>query len=226
MWTAFLLGVGGSLHCAGMCTPLMMSVTQSKRGWGSRVIYNVGRLCTYALLGFFVASIGSLVNLAAYQHILAMVLGTLLILAGLGTVSSWRIPVLTPAVNQLLIFIKKRFASVLHKKNGRALYMLGMLNGLLPCGLTYAVLSYTLTLHTGWQGLLFMAVFGLGTLPVMLGLPVVLGFVNRYAKVSASRMATIVMISMGVLLLGRAVLSHQHMDSNPILSVSEPSICR
>jgi uncharacterized protein len=227
MWTAFLLGLGGSLHCAGMCSPLVMSVSkQSKKGWGNRLVYNVGRIGTYAVLGLFVASIGALVNLAVYQHVLTVVLGALLILIGLGTVSSLRIPLLTTVVNKFLFFIKVRFASLLHQKNYAGLFLMGVLNGLLPCGLTYTVLSFTLTLASAWEGFLFMAVFGLGTFPVMMALPIVLQYISRYVTISAARITTVAMISVGVLLISRTLIVHQHPLPATIVKAEEPIICR
>lgn len=227
MWTAFLLGIGGSLHCAGMCSPLILSVTtQSRRGWNNRLVYNVGRIGTYGLLGLLVASVGALMNLAAYQHIFTISLGALLVLIGLGTISSLRIPVLTHVVTKLIHFIKVRFVSLLARKNYAAVFFMGMLNGLLPCGLTYTVLSFTLTLTSGWEGFLFMAVFGLGTFPVMMGLPMVLQYMTKYVRVSAARLTTVAMISVGVLLITRTLLVHQHTLPASIVKVEEPVVCR
>lgn len=229
MWTALLMGMGGSLHCAGMCSPLALSVTTfNKRVLVNRLLYNSGRIFVYGLMGSVVASIGSLFDFAAFQNVLSISLGTLLILIGVGTISSVRIPLLTSLVNRLVLFIKKRFSSLMQRKNYGALWLMGMLNGILPCGLTYLTVSYTLTLNSALEGFLFMSLFGLGTFPVMIGLPYVVQFIGKYVRVSFSRLTTILMISVGVLLIGRTLLTHTHhhpLDAQPV-SISEPVICK
>lgn len=227
MWTALLMGMGGSLHCAGMCSPLALSVTTfNKRVLVNRILYNSGRIFVYGLMGAVVASVGSLFNFSAFQNIVSISLGILLILIGVGTLSTVRIPVLTTLVNRLVLFIKKRFSSLMQRKNYGALWFMGMLNGILPCGLTYLTVSYTLTLNSALEGFLFMIVFGLGTFPVMIGLPYVVQFIGKYVHVSFSRLTTILMISVGVLLIGRTLLPHHHpIDVQPI-SISEPVICK
>lgn len=227
MWTALLMGMGGSLHCAGMCSPLALSVTTfNKRVLLNRLLYNSGRIFVYGLMGAVVASVGSLFDFAAFQNILSISLGTLLILIGVGTLSTVRIPVLTTLVNRLVLFIKKRFSFLMQRKNYGALWFMGMLNGILPCGLTYLTVSYTLTLNSAFEGFLFMILFGLGTFPVMIGLPYVVQFIGKYVRVSFSRLTTILMISVGVLLIGRTLLTHQHPVDAQNLLISEPVICK
>ena len=227
MWTALLMGMGGSLHCAGMCSPLALSVTTfNKRVLLNRFFYNSGRIFVYGVMGAVVASVGSLFNFSAFQNVLSISLGMLLILIGVGTLSTVRIPVLTTFVNRLVVFIKRHFSSLMQRKNYGALWFMGMLNGILPCGLTYLTASYTLTLNSTLEGFLFMIVFGLGTFPVMIGLPYVVQFIGKYIRVSFSRLTTILMISVGVLLIGRTFLIHQHPVDGQHVSISDPVICR
>lgn len=68
MWTAIVLGLAGSLHCAGMCSPLAMAVTARKPFVINKVIYNTGRIFTYGLLGVLAAVFGGLFSLTAYQE--------------------------------------------------------------------------------------------------------------------------------------------------------------
>lgn len=227
MWTALLMGIGGSLHCAGMCSPLALSVTVfNKRVFLNRLVYNSGRIFVYGVMGALVASIGMLIDFSAFQNVLSAVLGTLLILVGVGTISTVRIPILTALVNRLVFFIKSRFSSLLQQKNYGALLFMGMLNGLLPCGLTYITLAYTLTVPSATDGFLFMIFFGLGTFPVMIGLPYVAQFVVKYVRIPFSKLTTIMMISLGVLLIGRIFLVHQHPVNTEQISISDPVICK
>jgi uncharacterized protein len=227
MWTALLMGIGGSLHCAGMCSPLAMAITSfNKYVLLNRVIYNAGRVMVYGVLGFIVASLGSLIDISAFQSILSISLGSLLILMGVGTISSIRIPVITKVVNRLIMFIKKHFASLLQRKNYSGLFAMGMLNGMLPCGLTYLTASYTITLPSAWDGFLFMIVFGLGTIPVMIGLPYVFQFVSTYFQFRLSRVTTVLMIGLGILLIARSVIVHHPVTETSPVSMEDPIICR
>jgi uncharacterized protein len=227
MWTALLMGLGGSLHCAGMCSPLAMAVTNlNKHVLLNRIIYNAGRVMVYGALGFVVASLGLLVDVSAFQNILSISLGLLLILMGVGTISSIRIPVVTKTVNRLVMFIKKHFAFLLQRKNYGSLFAMGMLNGILPCGLTYITASYAITLPSAWDGFLFMLVFGLGTIPVMIGLPYVFQFVSSYFQLRLSKVTTVLMIGLGVLLITRSVIVHHPTTDAAQASMQDPVICR
>ncbi len=226
IWTALLLGIGGSLHCAGMCSPLALAVTSfNKKLLFNRLVYNIGRIIVYGSFGAMVATFGSLFNFQSIQTLLSITLGVLLILLGIGAVSSMRIPFLTTLINKISLIIKNKFSTQLKKKNTISLFMLGTLNGLLPCGLTYLALSYTLTLDTAGEGLLFMLLFGLGTFPVMIGMPYLLKFIGSYVKINYSQLTTVMMIGLGVLLIGRSMHAHHRAGLQEPLSVSTPVVC-
>ncbi|GCC53479.1 sulfite exporter TauE/SafE family protein [Chryseotalea sanaruensis] len=226
IWTALLLGIGGSLHCAGMCSPLALAVTSFNRQLlFNRFVYNTGRILVYGTFGALVATFGSLFNFQAIQTYVSIILGVLLILLGIGTLSSLRIPLLSTLINKVSLIVKSKFANQLKKKNTASLFILGTLNGILPCGLTYLALSYTLTLDTPAEGFLFMLLFGLGTFPVMIGMPYVLKFIGGYIKINYSKLTTVMMIGLGVLLIGRTMHAHHHAGLQEPLSVSTPAVC-
>ncbi len=209
MWiTAITLGLAGSLHCLGMCSPLVMAVTSAQpKVPMSKVIYNFGRITTYGLLGAFVGIAGVLIDLSWLQNWMSVLLGVLLIVFGVAGVSRVRIPLLTGLINRLVIAIKAKFSKLLASKARTSLFALGMLNGLLPCGLTYIALAYCVTLDP-MTGFAYMFVFGLATFPVMLGLTVVLTKWLVRFQLSFKKATTIMLISLGVLLVARAYIVH------------------
>jgi len=226
IWTALLLGIGGSLHCAGMCSPLALAVTSfNKQLLFNRFVYNTGRILVYGSFGALVATFGSLFNFQAIQIYLSIALGVLLILLGIGSISSIRIPLLSTFINKISLMIKSKFSKQLKKKNTVSLFILGVLNGILPCGLTYLALSYTLTLNTPAEGFLFMLLFGLGTFPVMIGMPYLLKFIGSFVKINYSKLTTVMMIGLGVLLIGRTMHAHHRAGLQEPLSVSTPVVC-
>ena len=85
---------------------------------------------------------------------------------------------------------------------------MGALNGMLPCGLTYLALTYCLVLPTPSDGVLFMLIFGTGTLGVMLGFPSLVSFLASRFRFNFSRMATVLLLLAGVTLIGRAFVEH------------------
>ncbi len=220
--TAFILGLAGSLHCAGMCSPLAFALTgMRKSAWANRMIYNSGRIFTYGFLGAIVSALGVALPLEKFQSVLSIGMGVILILVGLVGVRAVNIPILTTALNRLSIVLKNRFSNLIQKKSSSSIIFLGVLNGLLPCGLTLIALTTCLILPDSRDGFYFMLVFGAGTLPVMVGfLSLVQFLINRF-KFSFRRVNTIMLIAAGTLLIAR-VIYFEH--SIPKLNASDQGI--
>src|SRR6187402_1561496 len=109
--TALILGFAGSLHCAGMCSPLAFAVT-NKSGIANKILYNVGRIFMYCLLGAIVSTIG--VVLPVYvQYAISITLGVALLIIGI-TGSNFRIPLLAPMI-RFTSFIKDQFSKFLQQ---------------------------------------------------------------------------------------------------------------
>lgn len=225
--TALLMGIAGSLHCAGMCSPLILAVTANRPHIAQKVVYNSGRIFTYGLLGIVASIGGAFIQLSAYQQVLSILVGGMLLLIGLGGFSGVKIPLLTSAVVHITLWLKRKFGFVLQHKGPWSSVLLGMLNGLLPCGLTYLAMTYCLSLTAWWEGFIFMFVFGLGTWPVMLGATSLLGFSGVFLKRNLSRMTTILFVISGCLLIGRGVFIHSHQPVRDADSLIQSEvICR
>jgi sulfite exporter TauE/SafE len=209
--TAFLLGLAGSLHCAGMCSPLAFAVTNMKRSvWLNRLIYNGGRIFTYGILGAIVSTVGVVLPLENFQSGLSVVMGLLLMLVGILGVSKLKLQVVNNLALKLSAWVKARFSTQLKQKGLASTFVLGALNGLLPCGLTFIALTACLIAPTMIEGFYFMLIFGLGTLPVMLGfLSLVQLLTNRF-NLSFSRVNMVMLILAGTLLIARVYWPHDH----------------
>jgi sulfite exporter TauE/SafE len=170
LWTAFMLGLAGSLHCAGMCGPLTLALPATGSGpvgfIAGRLAYNFGRITTYTALGVVIGWLGRSLALAGVQRWVSMAAG-IAIIAGL--VLSHRASgagLTAAAVRQL----KNALGTVLRRRSISSLWTLGLLNGLLPCGMVYAAAAGAMATGGWLSGIWYMALFGLGTLPVMLGI--------------------------------------------------------
>lgn len=170
LWTAFMLGLAGSLHCAGMCGPLTLALPATGSGpvgfIAGRLAYHFGRITTYTALGVVIGWLGRSLALAGVQRWVSMAAG-IAIIAGL--VLSHRASgagLTAAAVRQL----KNALGTVLRRRSISSLWTLGLLNGLLPCGMVYAAAAGAMATGGWLSGISYMALFGLGTLPVMLGI--------------------------------------------------------
>ena len=214
--TALIMGFAGSLHCLGMCSPLVIAVTNlTKNGFVKKVIYNSGRILMYGLLGMSVSSIGSLIPLGKYQDVLSIVLGSALIAIAVFGVSAFRSKFLSSLMSKAQSKFRNLFATVIQKKTHISTFILGALNALLPCGLTLIAMSFCVTLAKPVDGFTFMLFFGLGTLPVMLGLVSIFHIVLSRVKVSYRMVMTVLLLASGSLLIFRTSLSAGHSDNHP-----------
>jgi hypothetical protein len=223
-YTAILMGLAGSLHCAGMCSPLAMAVTRNKPFVLSNILYNSGRVFIYASLGALAGGLGSSIHLSSYQQIISIMLGSIFILAGF-SFQNMRIPLFDKAIVSFTSKLKTAFGIVIHQKSGATTLMLGMINGMLPCGLTYLALSACLILPSARDGFLFMLFFGLGTWPVMIGAIKLLGLAQSKANISLPRLSKIALVFIGFTLLVRVWWVHPHTNM-VVKAPQEVNVCK
>jgi sulfite exporter TauE/SafE len=228
MWyTALLLGIAGSLHCAGMCSPLLMAVTNlTKAVVVNRLLYNAGRILTYAVLGSLVSGAGSLLPISAYQNLLSLVFAVAIILVAFFRIGNSKISFLFQAVNRLTTFIKEKFSVLLSRKTFVAVFMMGTLNGFLPCGMTLIALSYCILLAGPMDGFNFMLLFGVGTLPVMLGFAPLFAITIKKLNLNLSKATTLMMLCSGAILVARVFISASVEASHTNASIIDIVLCR
>jgi uncharacterized protein len=170
LWTAFVLGLVGSLHCAGMCGPLALALPQTGNPGLSfsagRLAYNLGRVVTYCLLGLVFGLLGKTLFLAGIQRWVSIALGLTLLF---GLFASRKLVLLKP-VTALVNWLKSKMSVLLRRRSFVALATLGLLNGLLPCGLVYVAAAGATATGGLLSGALYMAAFGAGTVPMMLAI--------------------------------------------------------
>lgn len=209
IWTALILGFAGSLHCIGMCSPLAMAITNlSAKAMSTRLLYNMGRIFTYAMLGAIISSIGFALPLTKYQDFLSVVMGFILVSIGFLNVSYWRVSFTSALLSKFNIVLKRKFSFLLQRKNLASAFLLGTLNGFLPCGLTFLALSYCVILKTPMEGFSFMAMFGIGTLPALLGFTKVFTWMMHRFNFRLQQISPSLFVISGVLLIARVFIVH------------------
>ena len=170
--TAFMIGFAGSWHCIGMCGPIALALPypeQSKASVIGRVLlYNFGRILTYSLIGLLIGALGQALWIAGIQQYIAIGLGLLLLVVALFSINLEYHITRLPFIFSLNTFVKKQLAYWLRRNEWYTFFGIGLLNGLLPCGLVYLAIAGVLNSATIFTASLFMIFFGLGTLPMML----------------------------------------------------------
>jgi len=204
-WTALLLGLVGSTHCAGMCGPLTLALPNGGNSrisfFSGRLAYNIGRVMTYSLLGLVFGSIGGTVSLAGWQQALSIALGLALLVGLFCTKQNW----LAAATSGLVTRLKTRMGRVLKSRTHGGLVMLGLLNGLLPCGLVYVAGAGAAATGSVLHGLGYMAAFGAGTIPLMLAISLSGRMVPLSWRLKLQRMVPVFVFLAAMLLILRGL---------------------
>ena len=208
-WMALVIGVGGSVHCLGMCGPIALAIPMKNHGLNTvlvnRLIYNLGRITTYGAMGLVVGVVGLGIEMAGIQKYLSIALGAGLIFYIIFTASRFSIFSGSALFNRVLLKIKTLVARKLSLKGKRNNFLIGMLNGLLPCGLVYVALVNSLLVSSPWQGFLFMVAFGIGTIPALLILPVATGIFNIRSLANFKKFVPFLVFGLGLFLIYRGL---------------------
>lgn len=164
--SGFILGLASTFHCIGMCGPIALALPLPRTSPLHRILglssYHFGRIITYSLLGAFIGIIGFSLQLFHVFQLLSIVFGVLLIAI------AWRkkwIHTIRLNNSGLNRFIAKGMAYFMHSDGSLKLFGLGLLNGLLPCGMTFIALGTALLASDYFGSIGFMCAFGLGTFP-------------------------------------------------------------
>jgi len=169
LWTALLLGFLGSFHCVGMCGPIALAVggKGNLSYFRHKMLYNLGRSFTYALLGLVVGSIGFSLSLAGIQQGFSIAMGLIILIFSLSYKKADQFLTI-PALSGVVIWVKRKLNHFLKAGGNSAFFGTGLANGLLPCGMVYMALVAALGLQSPFLGVAYMFFFGIGTIPMLL----------------------------------------------------------
>ena len=206
----FLMGLIGSVHCIGMCGPLVMAIPISHQSnfqkWVSILLYHFGKISSYSVLGILLGLFGSSLPLFGVQENLSIVIGSIMLLYVLYVFvikSKWKIPFLKS--NILYTLIIKKMGALFKSENRGSFYLIGFLNGLLPCGMVYLALTSALATQSLVQGGMIMAFFGLGTMPALIMVSIGGQYMGRTVRTKLQSLLPVFIFSMGILLILRGL---------------------
>ncbi len=221
---AFFTGLLGSVHCLGMCGPLAFSVPSAHAGsWRlllDKTLYQVGRMISYSVLGLLVGLLGRQLWMAGFQRGISLFSG--LFIAAIALSQLFRVQLftgfVTTPVSRLLNYALRRKAGHL---------VIGMLNGLLPCGFVTLALAGALTEGSPAAAAAYMAFFGLGTVPLMLIATLGIGAMGPLLRRKLNRVVPYLALTLGIWFLLRGMeLNVPYLSPKASPSPGEVMDCR
>jgi sulfite exporter TauE/SafE len=222
----FLMGFIGSVHCIGMCGPLTMALPFSQQKsifkYISMVLYHFGKILSYASLGLIVGLFGKQIFIIDSQQSLSIIIGVMMLVYVV-----WVYLVKINAQLNPLQFIQapvlKALSALFKNKKLYVFIFLGFLNGLLPCGMVYLALGSAMSTGQPFHAALFMAFFGMGTMPALLMVALGGHMVGFEWRKKLQNALPVFIIGMGVMLILRGMnlgipLLSPHIEVNNVAS--------
>ena len=207
--SALTLGLLGSFHCVGMCGPIALAIPLKTNSWLARisggVLYNLGRAITYALMGAVFGLLGRGLVMSGFQQWVSVIMGAIMILS-----------VITPSIYKnrfnaekgLFSFvgkIKVSLGKLFAQRSYGSLFLIGLLNGLLPCGLVYFAIAGAIATGSSMTGSMFMFIFGLGTLPMLLAISLIGNLITLELRKKITRLIPYAIVFIGLLFILRGL---------------------
>lgn len=202
--TAFFTGFVGSLHCVAMCGPIALALPIGHFSGSKKqlalFIYHLGRITTYASLGLVAGLIGHSIHFLGFQQLLMVGTGLVLLLFALPFEKFKLQGAMQPIFKIKQAFLRQfKFQSMGH------LFQLGMLNGLLPCGTVYLALAASLVVANPLISSLFMAVFGIGTIPIFALISFSFQYIPNKIKSRFSQFSPLIAVLFGLFFIAKGV---------------------
>ncbi len=199
----------GSFHCVGMCGPLALSLPinteNNLQKFFGVLIYNLGRVLTYSAFGALFGIIGQSFSFFGWQQKLSIILGLLIIFVVLFSKKINQISSTPFLVKSFFGKIRHQLSLLFQSKKSSSLFFIGVLNGLLPCGLVYMAAAGSIATGNIFSGILFMIFFGLGTVPAMWSVAFLGSWLSVKFRQQIRKSFPIVMLLIGSLLLVRGL---------------------
>lgn len=205
---AISLGFLGSFHCIGMCGPIALTIPVKRNSTFSVIsgslVYNLGRVLTYGCMGLLFGLLGKGFVLAGWQSVLSIALGAIILIFLFVPNSSGLAIKLGPYM-RLLEKIKANIRRLFGIHTSRSLLFIGILNGLLPCGLVYMGVAGSMATADALKGALFMMAFGLGTLPALLTITIIRDYINIRFREKVRKVIPVFVVAMALMLILRGL---------------------
>ncbi|MDX1426827.1 MAG: sulfite exporter TauE/SafE family protein [Salegentibacter mishustinae] len=207
--SALIFGLLGSFHCVGMCGPIAFLLPvdhkNNVRKLGQISLYHFGKLSSYAIIGLLFGLLGKSFSLFGLQQQLSILVGALMILVILLPYKKFSKYNGSKPIFKIVSKVKSNLGKQLKRKSPDTFYTIGFLNGFLPCGLVYMAVFGAIASGTALEGSLYMAVFGLGTIPLMTTAIYLGNFINLNIRSKIRKAVPVFVILIGLLFILRGM---------------------
>ena len=209
LFSAVLLGFISSLHCIGMCGPIAMMLPldreNPKKKAAQILLYHAGRLTAYGSLGFVFGLLGRGFYVAGLQQQASIIAGIIMITIALLPKKLFAKYNFSQPVYRVIANIKISLGSQFRKRSNKALYITGLLNGFLPCGLVYAALFGAVAMQSTVLGTLYMLLYGIGTIPLMSAVVYASAFLKKTWRNSITKIVPYAAVGIGMIFILRGL---------------------
>ena len=208
--TGLVFGLVTSLHCAGMCGPIAIALplhgnTKVEKLFGG-ILYNLGRTITYIFLGTLLGLLGEGINALGFQRWLSIITGLLMIATALfPSLFKFSFSANKSSGFSFINYLKSSLANLFSTRSFGSLFMIGVFNGFLPCGPLYAAIIASVNSGSMFNSIIFMAMFGLGTMPMLLAISLLGNFMSVSLRRKLTNFIPAVIIFLGVLFVLRGL---------------------
>jgi sulfite exporter TauE/SafE len=192
-----------------MCGPIAMMLPVSRDNATKKAIqillYHLGRLTTYASLGFLFGLLGKGLYLAGFQQKISILVGLLMVAMAIIPEKVFAKYNFSRPVYRLISKVKTNLGSQFKRKSPDALFTIGLLNGLLPCGLVYAALFGAIAMQNVGFSIMYMLLFGIGTIPLMSAVVYVSNVLSNPFRNKFQKIIPLVTVVIGILFVMRGM---------------------
>ena len=209
IFAAFFIGFFGSLHCIGMCGPIAIALPVPNSSNLSfvtgRLLYNIGRVVSYSILGGVFGLLGGKIALFGAQQFVSIALGIIIIIAVLLPQKYKNFFIQHSITQKIVRPIKSNIGTLFKKANFSSMFLIGILNGFLPCGFVYIGLAGAISSGDAISGAAVMILFGLGTVPAMFSASVFGRFINIGIRTKLRKATPYLAIVLAVIFIMRGM---------------------
>ena len=209
LYSAFFFGLISSLHCIGMCGPIAMMLPVDRNNQAKKVTqivtYHLGRLSAYATIGLVFGLLGKGFFLAGIQQKLSIFIGVAMILVILIPEKRLAQYNFSKPIFKLISKMKATLGSQFKNRSYKSLFSIGLLNRFLPCGMVYVALFGAIAMQSPDYGILYMLLFGLGTVPLMSSVVYLNSFLTVPIRNKIQKAIPYVAVLIGVLFILRGL---------------------
>jgi sulfite exporter TauE/SafE len=204
-----MMGFISSWHCAGMCGPLILSMPDFSKTNNEQIIntliYHAGRIIIYATGGLIAGIIGQNFQIASSQQQISLWLGVIVLIYVLTPKKLSALLAEWTHTSNVFDFVRIQITKLWHQPQRSTRFILGALNGLLPCGMVYLALASALTTGSIGSGVLFMTGFGIGTLPILAIIAYAGKMLHYKVRIKMQRAVPFFLVTMACLLMLRGM---------------------